>query len=782
MSKLLRKPIDLISKKRKLLVSLLLGVLGFTLSPFGIAFQWEQLTINIPWSLLFPVLAAMAYGWKYGVLAGLAGGALFPFYLWPMDGWPNVSTSVVCFILFISVGIISHTVVENRLRIKALRFLLLFTFGFFVYAFYYKYIYTTLLSFNPPFWVDTQFNTIHPDILRGFLFKDTINFLSTIIVANTLLKLPVLRRILGLSVREEMRQNHLIFAATMGTSVFVWLVFVVLGKTLPTEINELGKEHIFLSLFVILSAGFVVSDVLIHKYEKNSLITTKLSQSEKKFRKALEFMPIPIVVASSNGDVLFYNKIFYDTYGYNSEDIPTTEKWFEAAYPDPTYRESLSAEWKKDLAEALKNGEPIASKQLMVTCKNGTTKTVEMSVYLEQEMMVFSVLDISEQKRAEQDLILAKEKAEESDNLKTTFLQNISHEIRTPMNAIWGFTEFLSKPGLTEDKRNGYISIIQSSSKQLLTMVNNILTMSAIHTSQEKIMVEKVCVNTLMEEIQQVFSRKAAAKSLKINVTKHLSETQSNVFADRVKLYQILNNLVGNAIKFTPKGEIEFGCTLISEDLKFYVKDTGIGITKSKQQAIFDRFVQANENIRVEYGGSGLGLSICKGFVDLMGGRIWVDSEPSVGSTFYFTVPYKPVPEDVFDTALSTDDIPNLGKRTVLIAEDQEYNFLFLNEFFSQLNWNVIHVKNGRDAVEKCKENSTLDFVLMDIKMPVMDGLTAAKLIKEFRKNLPIIAQTAYAKEVRNDQSDLFFDAYLTKPISGSALREIILNFVGQEK
>jgi CheY-like chemotaxis protein len=340
----------------------------------------------------------------------------------------------------------------------------------------------------------------------------------------------------------------------------------------------------------------------------------------------------------------------------------------------------------------------------------------------------------------------------------------------------------LSKPGLTEDKRNGYISIIQSSSKQLLTMVNNILTMSAIHTSQEKIMVEKVCVNTLMEEIQQVFSRKAAAKSLKINVTKHLSETQSNVFADRVKLYQILNNLVGNAIKFTPKGEIEFGCTLISEDLKFYVKDTGIGITKSKQQAIFDRFVQANENIRVEYGGSGLGLSICKGFVDLMGGRIWVDSEPSVGSTFYFTVPYKPVPEDVFDTALSTDDIPNLGKRTVLIAEDQEYNFLFLNEFFSQLNWNVIHVKNGRDAVEKCKENSTLDFVLMDIKMPVMDGLTAAKLIKEFRKNLPIIAQTAYAKEVRNDQSDLFFDAYLTKPISGSALREIILNFVGQEK
>lgn len=248
-------------------------------------------------------------------------------------------------------------------------------------------------------------------------------------------------------------------------------------------------------------------------------------------------------------------------------------------------------------------------------------------------------IDISERKKAEIELVKAKEKAEQNDRLKTVFLQNISHEIRTPLNSIMGFSERINMPNLADDKRKLYSDIILKSSSQLLSIVSDILSISLIDTGQETVNIDKVCINSIISEAETIFNREIGEKPIKLTVVKSIPEKYSTVFSDRTKLYQILSNLLSNAIKFTDSGEIEFACTMKKNTLEFYVKDTGIGIDKSKQDIIFNRFVQADKTIQANYGGTGLGLSICKGLVELMGGSIWLDSEVGKGSTFFFTIP-----------------------------------------------------------------------------------------------------------------------------------------------
>jgi CheY-like chemotaxis protein len=287
-----------------------------------------------------------------------------------------------------------------------------------------------------------------------------------------------------------------------------------------------------------------------------------------------------------------------------------------------------------------------------------------------------------------------------------------------------------------------------------------------------------VCINNIISELFAIFKPQAEAKNIKLIATKSLTDNQSEIITDKVKIRQILSNLLTNSIKFTNKGEVEFGCIQKGNSLEFFVRDSGIGIEKSKQELIFNRFVQANNSIQSDYGGTGLGLSICRGFVELMGGKIWVQSEVGEGSTFYFTTPYKPSNHE----ATAKINFPRVHKSfnstTVLVVEDQEFNFLYLEELLIELNCNVIHSKNGREAVEACKENNDINIVLMDIRMPVMDGFTAAKLIKEFRPDLPILAQTAYATEQEIENYGKAFDDYITKPITSENLLKAISVFI----
>ncbi len=385
-----------------------------------------------------------------------------------------------------------------------------------------------------------------------------------------------------------------------------------------------------------------------------------------------------------------------------------------------------------------------------------------------------SVADITEQKLTEVELQKAKLKAEESDKLKTAFLQNVSHEIRTPMNAISGFAQLLQHQNLSDDKKQNYITIIQNSTRQLLSIIEDVLTISNIETKQVQINIHSVNINNLLVELLTTFSAQAADKNILLYIHKGLSDINSEVFADRSKLTQILTNLITNSLKFTFTGQISYGYEKITvnnkEQLRFFVKDTGIGIVVSAHRRIFERFTHADEEIGATYGGTGLGLSICKGYVELLGGDIWLESEPDRCTTFYFTIDYEPVSSEIKNTPEHL--------QTVLIAEDEVYNFMLLEELLSKTNMQVLHAKTGKQAIELLEKKSNISLIIMDIKMPEMDGKTAARIIREKYPDKHIIAISAYTNQAEMRDNKTLFDDTLAKPIVHKTLLSVLRKYI----
>ena len=373
------------------------------------------------------------------------------------------------------------------------------------------------------------------------------------------------------------------------------------------------------------------------------------------------------------------------------------------------------------------------------------------------------------------ELKLAKEKAEESNNLKTKFLNNISHEIRTPMNGIIGFSSLLDSPDITQENRANHIKIIQSSSHQLLRIIDDILEISILETKQEKLNETEFCLNDMLMENFSIFNLKSKEKNIPLYFKKALHDDQTHIISDKTKLNKILSNLLENAFKFTNEGFIEFGYDLEKPNLILYVKDTGIGITAKNHQNIFERFSQEDKEISREHGGLGLGLSICKENAKLLGGDITLESEKGKGSTFYVTIPYKPAQISNNNTSKNSHNIKKINDNfTILVAEDEEVNYLYIEVLFEdeiEGDFNLIHAKNGKEAVEICTANNNIDLVLMDIKMPIMNGHEATEKIKEKFPNLPIIAQTAYSTEP-DKQLALKHgcDDFISKPIDKEKL------------
>ncbi|MCD6555605.1 MAG: response regulator, partial [Bacteroidales bacterium] len=385
-------------------------------------------------------------------------------------------------------------------------------------------------------------------------------------------------------------------------------------------------------------------------------------------------------------------------------------------------------------------------------------------------------IDITEKNKAQEETLKAKEKAEESDRLKTEFINNMSHEIRTPMNGILGFSELLSTPDLAQEKLINYISIIQNSGKQLMRIIDDILEISKLGTKQVKAIENKVYLNDLFLELFSIFDIRAKENKTPLYLKKGLPDTESMVLTDSSKLNKILSNLLENALKFTNKGFIEFGYRLKNDTVVIYVKDTGIGIKPEKQEIIFERFSQEEKEVSEHAGGLGLGLSIAKENAELLGGTITLESEKGKGSTFYITIPYKPVENNnIIKTKKTT--MTDKKTQTILIAEDEEVNFIYIEtllEYFVK-DLIVLHAIDGKQAVELCKERSDIDFVLMDLKMPVMDGYEATKLIKEFRPDLPVIAQTAYSTPEEKEKAlKAGCDDFISKPISKEIFSKVI--------
>jgi PAS domain S-box-containing protein len=378
----------------------------------------------------------------------------------------------------------------------------------------------------------------------------------------------------------------------------------------------------------------------------------------------------------------------------------------------------------------------------------------------------------------------AKEKAEESDKLKSAFLANMSHEIRTPMNAILGFSTLMRTRTLTEEKRKDYIDLINSNCRQLLRIITDIIDISKIEAGQISIFNKNFNLNKTLQELHLNFSSQIEAmqKPIELVYKAGLSNEYSSVFTDKVRLEQILSNLLANAIKFTDRGKIEFGYYIDRRsDIVFYVKDTGIGMTQDEQNVIFDRFRQVSSSYNKIYGGTGLGLTISKGLAEKLGGKIWVESEIEAGSTFYFNIAYKPgIP---FEKPLQIEYTKNYMWRgkVILIAEDEEVNYNLLETILIPTKARIIWAHNGVEAIKICKETPEIDLVLMDIKMPDVNGFEATKKIKKIRKSLPIIAQTAYAMSVDEDNClRAGCDDYISKPLRIDDLLNKINNYLNQ--
>ena len=285
-----------------------------------------------------------------------------------------------------------------------------------------------------------------------------------------------------------------------------------------------------------------------------------------------------------------------------------------------------------------------------------------------------------------------------------------------------------------------------------------------------------MCINDVLVELLAIFSAQSQNQNVSLFVKQQLSDRDSTVTTDKTKVTQILTNLLSNALKFTHAGQIEFGYTLDESEsyLKFYVKDTGVGINRELQEKIFERFRQADITISKKYGGTGLGLSISKGFIQLLNGKIWVESEPNQGACFFFTIPYQPINESVVEDKLKKHP----QHHSILIAEDEEYNYLFIEELLIETGYRLIHAKNGEEALSLFKENDSICLVLMDIKMPIMDGYTCTKLIKEQNSQIPVIAQSAYALAHEIKKYRDIFDDYITKPIQKEELFKKINQYI----
>lgn len=528
------------------------------------------------------------------------------------------------------------------------------------------------------------------------------------------------------------------------------------------------------------------SNITSRKLTETALLKAKekAEESEIKFRKSIENAPYPIMI-HAEGEVIQLSDIWTEITGYTIKDIPSIVQWTAKAYgedavPSKEFIEKLyeidSMQYDGEWEVRIKNGNkriwdfrtsPIGR------LSDGRRAVTSMAVDITDRKIIDNKIN-----KQNKELVIAKEKAEESDRLKSAFLANMSHEIRTPMNGILGFTDLLKEPKLSGKDQKKYLSVIESSGNRLLNTVNDLIDISKIEAGQMIVTISEVDINKLNKELFTFFNIEAQKKDLQLFLSTS-SLTDGIILSDQEKMHSILSNLIKNAIKYTLNGQIEFGYSKKERELQFFVKDTGLGIPKERLDVIFDRFIRGGlKDDAIE--GSGLGLSISKAYVEMLGGKIWAESEEGVGSQFYFTIPYKTVESKIFnkkEVAAKAQSKHPLKDLKILIAEDDKAADDLLSILVKDISKEVIHTKSGVNAVEICRSNPDLDLILMDINMPEMDGYEATKQIREFNKEVIIIAQTAYALAGDREKSiESGCDDYISKPINKNELLEKIEN------
>ena len=402
-----------------------------------------------------------------------------------------------------------------------------------------------------------------------------------------------------------------------------------------------------------------------------------------------------------------------------------------------------------------------------------------------------SLVDITDRKAYEQDLEKEKEKAQNSERLKSAFLSNMSHEIRTPINSVVGFADLLKLQDLSPEKHTLYVDQVINGSNDLLKLIEKITTIARLDSGQFRISNREFDLNAKLKDIETKYREELVSRKKEKIPLSFLPPDPGSAFmvtADPMRLSEVLSNLLENAVKFTESGSIEFGYHIQkgkdgNDALQFFVKDTGLGIDPSNEHAIFERFVKFIEKEETIYKGVGLGLAICKGIVELSGGRIWVESRKGKGAQFYFTLPIAQHPRRIQPGAgadQSGNALIDWHTKEVLIAEDTESNYLFIKELISPTRIKILRARDGMEAVELFQNNPSIDIVIMDVLMPKMDGYEATRKIREIRPGIPVIAQSAFTFE-GDIQDGLYagcFNDYIVKPYTRKVLLAIIKKYL----
>lgn len=578
------------------------------------------------------------------------------------------------------------------------------------------------------------FYRIHPDD-REYISESIIESVSNQTIFHGDFRVILPKQ--GLRWRHCDAKPHLL---EDGSTLWHGIILDITDRMLAEEkIKE--QQSLFETVFNTITDGVVITD-------KERRITL----ANKGVQNIFGYAPGELIGKSTN--VLYAGDEFFNKAGkeiFNEHSL-NSDNFYFTRYVDKKGIEFPGETFGAKLYNA--NGEWIGNLAVM-------RNVSERLKYIEDLKVARENAEKSEEMKSQ---LLSK--AEESDRLKTAFLNNISHEIRTPMNGIIGFSGFLNDPDLSPQKRAHFTDMIIQSSNQLLSVITDIISIATIEAGQEKIFEMEIKLNTIVKFLFAHFAETAEKKNVAFRFETSLTDNDDKIITDKAKLEGILTNLVGNALKFTEQGHVTFGYSIKDPYIEFFIEDTGIGIASEMHSEIFKRFRQVEIYANRKFGGSGLGLSISKAYTELLGGKIWLTSELGKGSTFFFTIPYKKMapfnpPTPITESRRSPDK-----PITLLIAEDEDSNFILLTEMLAEENLVIIRAKTGLEAVHIAKTNPDINIILMDIKMPEMDGLEATRQIKAFRPYLPIVAQTAYSfPEEKNQAFMAGCDMFLPKPI-----------------
>ncbi|MFD1294143.1 response regulator [Lutibacter holmesii] len=519
------------------------------------------------------------------------------------------------------------------------------------------------------------------------------------------------------------------------------------------------------------------------KFEMARLDVIKTSEeirkNEIKYQTLTNISPVGVFHTREDGYTTFVNPKWCEISGMTEKDA-LGSGWLKSVHPDDV--KNIKTNWELATLQKQKS-----NTEYRFLLKDGSIKWVLGQAVPEynsqQEIIgyVGTITDITEIKLYQQEQIKLKEKAEESNRLKSAFLANMSHEIRTPMNGILGFTGLLQDEKISIEKQQKYLEVIEKSGKRMLNLIDDIISISKIESGIVSITTEEFNINEHLAYELRFFKPEAEAKGLQLTMHTALPTNEAFIKLDKEKFVSVLTNLIKNAIKYTEKGSIDFGYIQTKNTLEFYVKDTGIGVPIYKQDAIFERFIQADIDDKMARQGIGLGLSISKAYIQLLGGKLWLESVENEGSTFYFSIPNNSTigeNNNSIQQHFNTNIEQEVKKIKVLIVEDDETSKLLLQILFLNLTCEVLHVKSGIEAIKTCKENPDINLILMDIRLPKMDGYEATKQIRTFNKNVIIIAQTAHALTGDKEKSlKAGCNEYLTKPIIKDDLLKIIKRY-----